>query len=508
MSVRRVMGTETEYGVSVPGHGGISAMTASSQVVNGYVSATPLRDRRTRWDFEEENPLRDARGFDVGAGMSDHAAGEPDDELGLANVILPNGARLYVDHAHPEYSTPECTNPRDVLLWDKAGERIMALAAQRALQVPGTSALQLYKNNTDGKGASYGTHENYLMPRQTAFGEVVRHLTPFFVSRQVVTGAGRVGIGQDGREDGFQLSQRSDFFEVEVGLETTLKRPIINTRDEPHADPDKYRRLHVIIGDANLAEVSTYLKVGTTALVLAMIEDGWLTSNGIDLGVDGPVGALRQVSHDPSLKALVTLRDGRKLTAVQLQMEYLEQARKHVEDRLGSDADAQTVDVLDRWESVLTRLPTDVWSLAGELDWVAKLQLLEGYRDREGLDWSAPKLHLVDLQYSDVRPDKGLYNRLVARGSMQLLLGEDEVQRAVAEPPEDTRAYFRGRCLAQYPDQVAAASWDSVIFDVGRESLQRVPTLEPLRGTKAHVGHLLDSCDDAVALVETLAGRR
>jgi proteasome accessory factor A len=511
MSVRRVMGTETEYGVSVPTQPGANAMTASSQVVNGYASGLPegpARERRTRWDFEEENPLRDARGFEVGIGLSDHLPGEPDDDLGLANVVLPNGARLYVDHAHPEYSTPEVTTPRDIVLWDKAGERVMALAAERALQVPGTAPLQLYKNNTDGKGASYGTHENYLMTRRTPFADIVRHLTPFFVSRQVVTGSGRVGIGQDGRTPGFQLSQRADFFEVEVGLETTLKRPIINTRDEPHADPEKYRRLHVIIGDANLAEVSTYLKVGTTALVLSMIEDRWFTAGGIDLSVQAPVSALRAVSHDPSLRTQVELRDGRRMTAVQLQLEYLEQARKYVEDRLGADVDSQTADVLDRWESVLGRLETDPSSLAGELDWVAKQQLLEGYRDREGLGWDASKLHLVDLQYSDVRPDKGLYNRLVARGRMQRLVRDDEVLAAVDHPPEDTRAYFRGRCLQKFPSQVAAASWDSVIFDVGRASLQRVPTLEPLRGTRAHVGALLDRCDDAVQLVEALAGGR
>ena len=206
------------------------------------------------------------------------------------------------------------TNPLDLVLWDKAGERVMRIAAERALQVPGSAPIRLYKNNTDNKGASYGTHENYLMARQTPFAEIVRHLTPFFVSRQVVVGAGRVGIGQDGREHGFQISQRADFFEVEVGLETTLKRPIINTRDEPHADPEKYRRLHVIIGDANLSELSTYLKVGTTCLVLAMIEDGWLRQNAIDLTIDNPVGSLRAVSHDPSLKQQVTLRDGRTMT--------------------------------------------------------------------------------------------------------------------------------------------------------------------------------------------------
>jgi proteasome accessory factor A len=511
MSARRIMGTETEFGVSTPGHAGVNHMVASSQVVNGYASGTPeglARDRRTRWDFEEENPLRDARGFEVGIGGSDHLPGEPDDELGLANVILTNGARLYVDHAHPEYSTPEVTNPRALVLWDKAGERVMEIAAERALTVPGTVPIQLYKNNTDNKGASYGTHENYLMARQTPFAEIVRHLTPFFVSRQVVVGAGRVGIGQDGREDGFQISQRADFFEVEVGLETTLKRPIINTRDEPHADPEKYRRLHVIIGDANLSETSTYLKVGTTNLVLEMIEDGWLRENGIDLSVDGPVQALRAVSHDPSLKHQVTLKDGRTLTALQLQMEYCEQARKHVENRLGSDVDDATADVLARWESTLDRLASDPMSLADELDWVAKLKLLEGSRQREGLSWDAPKLHLVDLQYSDVRQDKGLYNRLVARGSMKTIVTEAEVQRALVSPPEDTRAYFRGRCLQQFPTEVAAASWDSVIFDVGRESLQRVPTLEPLRGTKAHVGELLDQCESALDLVDTLAGRR
>ena len=510
MSVVRVMGVETEYGVAVPAQPGTNAMLASSQVVNGYMGAHPggLRDRRPRWDFEEENPLRDARGFEAGIGTSDHLPGEPEDELGLANAVLTNGARLYVDHAHPEYSAPEVTTPRDAVLWDKAGERVMALAAERALQqIPGSSPLHLYKNNTDGKGASYGTHENYLVARQTPFADLVRHLTPFFVSRQVFTGAGRVGLGQDGRSAGYQLSSRADFFEVEVGLETTLKRPIINTRDEPHADPEKYRRLHVIIGDANLAEVATYLKLGTTSLVLAMIEQRWLTDNGIDLGVDGPVAALRAVSHDPSLRALLQLRDGRRMTAVQLQMEYLDQARKFVEDRWGADADEQTRDVLTRWESVLSRLETDPRSLAGELDWVAKLTLLDGYRDREGLSWDAAKLHLVDLQYSDVRLDKGLYNRLVARGRMVRLLREDEVQRAVVEPPEDTRAYFRGRCLAQYPEEVAAASWDSVIFDVGRESLQRVPTLEPLRGTKAHVGELLDRCASARELVDRLAGR-
>ncbi|WP_354670877.1 depupylase/deamidase Dop [Actinomadura sp. DC4] len=503
MSVRRVMGIETEYGISVPGQPGANAMVTSSQVVNAYLAASAAKARRARWDFEEENPLRDARGFDLAREVADPTQ-LTDEDLGLANVILTNGARLYVDHAHPEYSTPECTNPRDAVIWDKAGERVMADAARRAAQVPGTQPIQLYKNNTDNKGASYGCHENYLMKRETSFSEIVRHLTPFFVTRQVVCGAGRVGIGVDGRSDGFQISQRADFFEVEVGLETTLKRPIINTRDEPHADPEKYRRLHVIIGDANMSEVSTFLKLGTTALVLAMIEDGFLT---VDLSVDMPVATLRAISHDPSCKHLLTLRDGRKMTAVQLQMEYLEQSRKYVEDRFGADVDEMTTEILDRWESVLHRLGDDPMQLSSELDWVAKLELLEGYRSRDGLDWSHPRLQLVDLQYSDVRPDRGLYNRLVARGRMKRVTTDAQVEAAIEDPPEDTRAYFRGRCLRQYADAVAAASWDSVIFDVpGRESLQRVPTLEPLRGTKAHVGALLDRCRTASDLVTALTG--
>src|ERR1700730_17617185 len=504
MSVLRVMSTETEYGISVPGQPGANAMVTSSQIVNAYQAATAAKARRARWDFEEENPLRDARGFDLAREAADSTQ-LTDEDLGLANVILTNGARLYVDHAHPEYSAPECTNPRSVVIWDKAGERIMAEAAAKAATVPGSHPIQLYKNNTDNKGASYGTHENYLMRRSTPFADIVKNLTPFFVTRQVICGAGRVGIGADGRGTGFQISQRADFFEVEVGLETTLKRPIINTRDEPHADPEKYRRLHVIIGDANMSEISSYLKLGTTALVLAMIEDKFL---GSDLAVEAPVAELRAVSHDPSLKHLVALRDGRRMTAIQLQLEYLDLARKYTEDKFGADVDDMTRDVLDRWESVLTRLGENPMLASRELDWVAKLEILEGYRARDGLSWTHPRLQLVDLQYSDIRPERGLYNRLAARGRMIRLVDEKDVVRAVDYPPDDTRAYFRGRCLRQYPEAVAAASWDSVIFHIpGRASLQRVPTLEPLRGTRAHVGGLLDRCETAAELVAALTGQ-
>ncbi len=503
MSVNRVMGTEVEYGISVPGQPHANPMLLSAQIVNAYSAAhSGGRTRRPSWDFEEESPLRDARGYDLGRRVAPEFV-EAEEDAGMANVILTNGARLYVDHAHPEFSTPEVFTPLDAVRWDKAGELVMVEAIERAATVPGSPQINLYKNNTDNKGASYGSHENYLMRRQTAFTDIVAHLTPFLVSRQVVCGAGRVGRGQDGRTPGFQLSQRADFFEVEVGLETTLKRPIINTRDEPHADAEKYRRLHVILGDANLSEISTYLKVGTTSLVLAMIEESFLPP---ELAVAEPVRELHLVSHDPTLTHRLTLADGRRMTAVQMQTEYLDHARKFVAERDGSDADAQTADVLARWESTLAALESDPMQLADSLDWVAKLRVLEGYRERDGLDWSDSRLALVDLQYSDIRPGKGLYNRLVGRGAMQTLLAPETVRAAVTEPPEDTRAYFRGECLRRYGNAVAAASWDSVIFDVGRESLVRVPTLEPLRGSRAHVGALLDRCATAVDLLEELLG--
>ncbi|RJQ79900.1 proteasome accessory factor PafA2 [Pseudonocardiaceae bacterium YIM PH 21723] len=500
--MRRIMGTEVEYGIAVPGDPTANPVLTSTQVVLAYAAAAEIpRARRARWDYEVESPLRDARGFDLGAPGLPPPDPEVED-LGAANVILTNGARLYVDHAHPEYSTPEVTNARDVVIWDKAGERIMESAAMKAATVPGQPRLQLYKNNIDNKGASYGTHENYLMARSTPFTAVIGGLTPFFATRQVIVGSGRVGIGPAGEEAGFQLSQRADYIEVEVGLETTLKRGIINTRDEPHADADKYRRLHVIIGDANLAEYSTYLKVGTTALVLEMIEAGRRFD---DLRLADPVRAVHVISHDPTLKTTVELANGRKFTGLDMQRAYHERAAEHLE-RTG--ADHQTMEVLRIWDEVLNDLARDPMSCADRLDWVAKLRLLNGYRERDNLGWASPRLHMVDLQYSDVRLDKGLYNRLVARGSMKRLVSEEEITAAIMNPPEDTRAYFRGRCLERYPNAVAAASWDSVIFDLGRESLVRIPTLEPLRGTKAHVGQLLEGAETAEQLVAALTRGR
>ena len=329
--VLRVMGIETEYGISALGQApgeDLHPMQLSNHVVKGYGWTTTAQP--AGWDYETETPLRDIRGYELSRNQA-HPDQLTDADLGMANVILTNGARLYVDHAHPEYSGPEVTNALDAVRYDKAGDAVMAIAAEQASQNLGRS-VRLYKNNTDGKGASYGTHENYLLERSTPFDRVVTQFTGFLISRQVITGAGRVGVGQASQQPGFQISQRADFFEAEVGLETTLNRPIINTRDEPHADASRHRRLHVITGDANLSEISTYLKVGTASWVLRAIEAGLVPGN---VRVDQPVLTMRAVSHDPTCRRLLTLADGRVMTAVDLQEIYLEAARTCYELRAG-----------------------------------------------------------------------------------------------------------------------------------------------------------------------------
>jgi Pup amidohydrolase len=362
----------------------------------------------------------------------------------------------------------------------------------------GPGRILITKNNTDGKGAAYGMHENYILDRAVPFGEVVRQLIPFFVTRQIMLGAGRVGNEFDLDDVPYQISQRADFFEVEVGLETTLKRPIINTRDEPHADPERFRRLHVINGDATMCEVATFLKLGTTALLLAMIEDG-AAPDPPELA--RPVQAFHDVSHDLVGDALVQLRDGRKVTALDIQWRYYEAVKRY-----GADIDLPAVyrTVLRRWEEVLQIAEDEPRKLAGKVDWATKLELLEQYQDRHGLDWHDDRMKMVDLQYHDVRRDRGLYNRLAARGRVERLVDDDEVRAAMTEPPDDTRAYFRGHCLARFRDQIVAAGWDALIFDLGRDALQRIPMMDPGRGTKAHVGALLEAVDSAEELIEAL----
>jgi proteasome accessory factor PafA2 len=523
ITARRVMGTETEYGIIAPGYPDVNPTVLSSQVVNAY--AATLRDglgnlAGTRWDYTDEAPLADARGWQASRAAADESqltdappvltaqevamvgSGREEaqqDPPVLMNLVLGNGARLYVDHAHPEYSSPEVTGPLDAVLWDRAGDAVVLAAMERIAATAGFAPVHLYKNNTDNKGASYGSHENYLVPRSVPFRDLARALIPFFISRQVLCGAGRLGIGALNREPGFQISQRADFFENEVGLETTVRRPIINTRDEPHAVAEKYRRLHVIIGDANLSEVSNYLKLGTTALVLSLIEAGRVPV----LDVADPVAELQAISHDPDLQHRVRLADGRRLTALDLQEAYLDAAASAVAEAGGSDA--ETAHVLGRWEWLLGTLRRDPLAAAGQIDWVAKRKVLQAYRDRDGLPWDHPRLAMVDLQYADVRPNKGIYHRLAARGEMEKLVTDRQVARAVAEPPADTRAYFRGRCVTTFPREVVGASWDSIIFELpGEGRLQRIQTREPLRGTQELTGALFSEASDASEFVSRL----
>ncbi len=491
MALSKVVGTETEYGITVRNQAEFNPVLASSTVINSYRGGTA----RIQWSFDEESPGRDARGFGY------EEAFPIELETGLVNVVLTNGARLYVDHAHPEYSTPECASPRQAALYDKAGERIMAqaVAAARTLMPP-EERMFVHKNNSDGKGNSYGAHENYLIARRIPFGEVVRHFTSFLVTRQIYTGAGKVG-SENGRDPAtFQLTQRGDFFEEEVGLETTLKRPIVNTRDEPHADASKYRRLHVIIGDANLSEIQTYLKLGTAMLFLDALEDEALPE---PILLADPVNSVWRTSHDLTLQQTLELDRGGTMTPLEAQWQYLEWLTKYVN---ASDAGDRYGDVLTLWETVLTDLEVDPLSLADRLDWVAKYRLLLGYRDRDELEWDDPKLRLLDLQYHDVDPERGLYHRLVASGRMQRLFTDDEVSEATTLAPEDTRAYFRGECVARFGDALVAANWDSLVFDTGEASLKRVPMMEPLRGSKELVSDLLDRCEDPAALIRALGG--
>lgn len=545
MSVRRIMGIETEYGILQQGHPYANPMLMSSQIVLAYKSLDVSSPGRTRWDYLDEDPLMDARGFHL-----DRAAAHPSlltddplrpapsgpgvgpvtpassrailgddvtsvarprhdsyDDPGAANMILRNGARLYVDHAHPEYSSPEVTNSLDAVRWDAAGEQVMLRACHEASRLSGND-LSVYKNNVDGKGASYGTHENYLVDRAVPFTTIVDLLTPFLVTRQIFAGAGRVGIGPTGDRAGFQISQRADYMEAEVGLETTLRRPIINTRDEPHSDRERWRRLHLIMGDANLFQVATYLKMGTTSAVLWLLEnlddlDG-VRSDLAALRLVDPVAAVQRVSRDLTLRQPLELTNGSTMTAAEIQHAYLAAVRRGFA-QLGTSDEPDSVALLNRWESVLVRLTTDLHSCSREVEWVAKLDVLRRLQERHRLAWDHPRLAALDIQWSDMRPERGIYQRLLAADAVEQLVSREDAIRAESVPPVDTRAYFRGSVISRFPEAVATASWDSVVFDVpDAPSLVRVPMSDPHRGTHAHVGRLLAQAESVADLVAVL----
>ena len=492
MATQTVMGTEIEYGIIVKNDPDFDPISSCVLLVNAYREDP---DGEILWDYDQENPLADARGFQV-----DGEKYTPNQQENIArNKTLINGARYYVDHAHPEYSSPEVTNARDLVIHEKAGERVVEVSRREATALlPDGATMLLHKNNSDRKGNSYGSHENYLMDRQTSFKRVVEHLMPFFVTRQVYCGAGKVGSENRAQPCDYQISQRADFFEVEVALDTMVKRPIINTRDEPHADREKYRRLHCIVGDSNMSEYTIYLRNGVTALVISMIEDGAIPDG---LVLRDPVRAIKQVSHDPTCKTELALDNGKKMTAVQLQAEYLEAALRYTATR---DIDPIVQDVIEKWQYVIEKLAGDPMDLHREIDWISKKKLIETFMDRKELDWRDHQVGMLDLQYHDTRPEKGLYFMLERQGRVERIVTDEEIAAAVYNPPKDTRAYFRGECLRRYPAEVFGVNWDSISFGVEDQPVKRIMMSEPLKGTAAHVEDLLDSSSTAADLVSNL----
>jgi proteasome accessory factor PafA2 len=494
MAIPKILGTETEYGIIGRNDPDFDPISRTLLLINCYQCETPPP---SLWDYTQES-LR----FDPQAMSFDDIYDVPDqlDPLSINKVLL-NGARYYLDHAHPEYSTPECTAIRDLVCYEKAGDRILEysrIAAEQMLL--GGQQILLYKNNSDHKGNSYGYHENYLLDRNTPFRLIVEQFTPFIVSRQIFCGAGKVGAENGTAPTVYQISQRADFFETEVGLDTMVKRPLINTRDEPHASREKYRRLHVIIGDANMSEYALYLKLGATTLVLAMIEDEFLPRT---FTLRDPVATLKGVSRDLTCRKPVQLDDGSTISPIALQWEYWAAAERYCAT---FSVEPWGLDVLQKWAYVLYHLEQDPLSLDRELDWVIKWRLLTSYMDRHGYDWDSARVTMLDLQYHDIRRDKGLYYVLERSGKVERIVTDAEIDLAVDEPPGDTRAYLRGMCLKKFRQQVFSVNWDSLTFNLDEGDIRRIALDDPLQGTKAQVANAIEGATSAAELLATLSG--
>ena len=507
--VTRPVGLETEFGVLRPGDAYANPVVLSTRVVEAYSVGAGVPT--ARWDYEGEDPLADLRGGRLRRSAAhpsqltdDPARPAPSGDVPPApwgsrarpsaaeaalpratTAVLVNGARFYVDHAHPEYSSPEVLTPRDALIWDRAGE-VVARRAMTALDegsVDAPAQIVLYKNNVDGKGAAYGSHENYLVRRDVPFEALAEVLTPFLVTRPVLVGSGRVGIGQRSERPGFQISQRADYVESEIGLQTTFNRPIINTRDEPHADNARWRRLHVINGDANRFDVPIYLKIATTDLLLWFLEQAY--TEGSDrftealtrlrrLTIIGdPVEEHWALSHDPTLSHELRTQSG-SMTALAIQRAFLDvisPAVTRVEDAQAHRALAlwrQVLDVLEQWRH------DGAGPAAQMVEWVAKYELCEGLRRRSGTGWDDPRLAALDIQWADLRPGRSVVDRLDAAGRIHRLVSEVEIQRAADTPPEGTRAAIRGTAIRRHP-QIVGASWTCLLLDVpGAPELARL----------------------------------
>jgi Pup amidohydrolase len=486
--MKRVFGLETEYGITIAGAESVDVVAESIELVRRYTE----HGAHMKWDYQLEDPHLDARGFRAKELMQDadeSAYYEIDKNRPLSfeeiksDLVLSNGARFYNDHAHPEYSTPECTTLRQIVAQDKAGERILAECARRRNQKlePGEE-VRLYKNNTDFVGHSYGCHDNYLMRRDLAWDRIVSGILPFLITRQIFAGAGKMGVEAESAASQpgvYQISQRADFFSVLVSIDTMNRRPLVNTRDEPHADTNRYRRFHVILGDSNMSEWATALKIGTTSLVLDLIERG----EAPQLEIAQPIDANKSISRDQTYDWIIELKDGRKISAIDVQRLYLRAATRmdppspgyseRIREHGGAASDAGSKDrqwVLREWENVLNDLESDAMSTRDRVDWAAKKFLLNALQEEEKLAWSDPWLQSIDLEYHNVDLERGLNYELVRQGSMRRFVSENDIKMSIFNPPETTRAFFRGRSVARFNDEIASIQWDEIVFANGASS--------------------------------------
>jgi proteasome accessory factor A len=482
--VSRLCGLETEYGIQVDGDEGADVVVESMALVRAGAAGAGL----ARWDYRQETPRRDSRGFVVGRlrNEEDEAAhGERDRQRPIplpelkSDVVLANGGRLYNDHTHPEYSTPECRGLVDLVAADRAGEELLHRSAGQRTAARGQGRVRLFRNNTDFAGHSYGCHENYLLDRRIPFDAVVEGMLAHLVTRQACWGAGKVGVeGPVVPAAGvqYQLSQRADFLEAVAGIDTMERRPLVNTRDEPHADPQRYRRLHLICGDANMAEYATALKVGTTCLVLDLLEAGALEP----VTLADPVATCRSISREPAGPWALALADGRQTSALEVQQGLRDQAARQYAGR-----DEETDWVLREWAVVLQALAMDRREdLIGRLDWVTKKWLLDAFAAAEGLDWDRPQdlawLQAQDLEYHSIDPAEGLLRLLEGQGLALRLIDGERVGLAAIQGPADTRARFRGQCVARFGEAVDAVSWAGLelSWDGRRQAVELAPDLE------------------------------
>ncbi|HEU4868888.1 MAG TPA: Pup--protein ligase [Actinomycetota bacterium] len=406
-----------------------------------------------------------------------------------SNVFLENGARLYLDvGSHPEYATPECDDIRQLIAHDKAGERILEAlvnAAEMRLREEGIAGqVYLFKNNTDSAGNSYGCHENYLVSRYGEFGKLAEHLIPFFVSRQIFTGAGKVL--QTARGARYCISQRAEHIWEGVSSATTRSRPIINTRDEPHADAEKYRRLHVIVGDSSMSEYTAWIKIATTAVLLRMLEEGIVMR---DLSLENPIRAIREISHDITCRRKVRLANGREASAIELQWEYLSRAADYVDRR----DDPEMKETVRAWEECLVLLEDDFTKLDTKVDWVMKYTMLQDYRTKHGLGLGHPKLALMDLAYHDVSRRRGLYYLLERNGLAERYVTDAEIDTAKLEPPQTTRAKLRGEFIKTAKRRRRDFTVDWVHLKLNDQAQRTLLCKDPFKSVDDRVARLIAS---------------